>query len=517
MVDVDDIRDEVDEDVMIVSKLLEGVTVRKMFQTMFGRMVVTHDVEVRNLRYDSRKVERGDLFVALRGSSLDGTKFIADAIDKGAIVVVVDDDTAVSDSYCMHAGVVKVVVENARAALAQMSANYFQHPSKALTMVGVTGTNGKTTTTHILKKLLEASGTKTGLIGTIDYRFGDERIPATHTTPESLELQGLLKKMVEKNCTAAIMEVSSHALHQHRVDGIDYDVAVFTNLTQDHLDYHGTMDEYFKAKKILFDNLRSDAWAIVNVDDEWGQTLLETVQAKKLSFGFSDNASVKAANVSLSTSGTKFTILREGEETPIETPLLGRFNVVNILAAFSAGIALELDTQLMQETLRTISPVRGRFERVVSPKGWTAIIDYAHTPDALEKALNAVRDILRTSKQGNIITVFGCGGNRDRTKRPKMAQIATKLSDITIVTSDNPRHEDPEAIIDEVMTGVMTGAKVHREADRKQAIHRALEMAKENDVVLIAGKGHEDYQVIGDEKIPFSDRIVVEEYLRADV
>lgn len=514
MLEMVEITEEVNEDMML-SKLLDGVLVSKMFQTMFGKMVVTHDVKVQNIRYDSRTVERGDLFVALRGTSLDGTKFIAHAIDKGAKAIVLDDDSAVSDSYCMHTGVVKVVVPDARVALAQISANYFQHPSKSLTMVGVTGTNGKTTTTHIIKELLEASHKKTGLIGTIEYNIGDERIPATHTTPESLELQGLLKRMVDANCTAAVMEVSSHALHQHRVAGIEYDVAIFTNLTQDHLDYHGSMDDYFKAKKILFDSLTSDACAIVNVDDEWGRKLLAGVSSKSISFGISERADVQATDIALSTSGTKFTILHEGKETHIETPLLGRFNVSNILAAFSAGIVLGIDKQLMQTTLRTISPVRGRFERIVSPQGWTAVIDYAHTPDALEKALSALRDVLGTN--GNIITVFGCGGNRDRTKRPTMARIATEYSDMTIVTSDNPRHENPEAIIDEAMSGVKAGAVVYREADRKQAIYLALEMAKQHDVVLIAGKGHEEYQIIGDEKIPFSDRRIVEEYLRSHV
>jgi UDP-N-acetylmuramoyl-L-alanyl-D-glutamate--2,6-diaminopimelate ligase len=386
-----------------------------------------------------------------------------------------------------------------------------------MTMVGITGTNGKTTTTHIVRELLEVSGKQSGLIGTIDYRFGDEIIAATHTTPESLDLQELLKKMMDKNCKASVMEVSSHALHQHRVHGIEYDVAVFTNLTQDHLDYHGSMEKYFEAKRMLFDSLSRDAWAIVNVDDEWGQKLFEGVSSKKLSFGTSDTASVKATKVSLSTNGTKFSILHNGTETTVETPLLGRFNVANLLAAFAAGIALGIDTTTMQKTFRTISPVRGRFERIISPKGWTAIIDYAHSPDALEKALYAVRDILGTSTKGNIITVFGCGGNRDRKKRPMMARVATELSNITVVTSDNPRHENPEAIIDEVMTGVNAGAKVYRESDRKRAIHLALEMSKENDVVLIAGKGHEEYQVIGDEKFPFSDRAVVEEYLRAYV
>ena len=500
---------------MILSKLLENVRVTKMFQTLYGRMVVTHDVEVRRIQYDSRKVERGDMFVAIRGAGKDGHTFIASAIENGAKVIIVDDDGAMPDSFFMHAGVVKVVVANTRVALATIAANYFNHPAAKLTMVGVTGTNGKTTTTHLMKSILETHGWKTGLLGTIEYRIGDEIFPATHTTPESLELHELLSTMVNSECRSAVMEVSSHALEQHRVEGIGFQAAAFTNLTQDHLDYHVTMDEYFNAKKMLFEQLHPDSWAIVNVDDEWGKKMIESTKARTISYSALLPADLQAKQISLSMQGTTFTVVHRGEETMIESSLIGRFNVSNILAAFGMGIALGIPKATVRQGIRETHTVRGRFERIVSPKGWTAVIDYAHTPDALHKALMAVHDVFDASQRGRIITVFGCGGNRDRGKRPKMAGIATTASDITIVTSDNPRHEDPELIIDEIMTGVQIGKKVYRESDRAKAIRKGLELAMPGDVILIAGKGHEDYQVIGDKKIHFSDREVVEECIRS--
>lgn len=504
-----------DINTMILSKVLDGVTVTKMFQTMYGRMVVTHEVEVHRIQYDSRKIVRGDLFVAIHGADSDGHRFINDAISKGAKVVVVDDDTVMSDSFFMHAGVAKVVVPNTRIALAQLSNNYFDHPSQKLTMIGVTGTNGKTTTTHLLKSMMDLHGNRTGLIGTIEYRIGEETVPATHTTPESLELNELLARMVDRNCSAGVIEVSSHALHQHRVEGICFTAAVFTNLTQDHLDYHGTMEEYFNAKKILFNSLPNDSWAVVNMDDEWGKRLLNSTSARTISYGMNSHADVQARDLSLTMTGTRFTIVHGGVKTSIDSSLIGRFNVSNILAAFSTGIALGIPKSTLQDAIRNATIVRGRFEQIVSPKGWTAVIDYAHSPDALEKALKAVHDVFEGSRQGRIITVFGCGGNRDRTKRPKMARVATTLSHITIITSDNPRQENADAIIDEVMTGIEPGSMVQREGDRKKAVEMALDLAKSGDVVFIAGKGHEDYQVIGDRKIHFSDREVVEEYLAA--
>lgn len=500
---------------MTLSKLLEGITVTKMVEERYGQMLMTNDLEVHSVQYDSRKVQQNDMFVAIRGTSSDGNRFIQDAVGRGAIVVITDNDVATPDSLFMHSSVVKIVVPDARIALARLASTYFDNPSRRLTMVGVTGTNGKTTTTHLVKSLLEANGKLTGLLGTIEYVIGDRRIPATHTTPESLELNHLLAQMVEAGCTAAVMEISSHALHQHRVDGIGFDLAVFTNLTQDHLDYHGSIEEYFKAKKILFDHLSSDATAIINTDDEWGRKIYESVPGRKISYGIVSSAEVRARDLSLAFSGTNFTIECDREHVEIQLPMVGKFNVYNTLAAFAAGRTLGIASHTMQRALHTLPRVPGRFEQIESPDGWTAIIDYAHTPDALLNALTAVRSILGANGHGRVITVFGCGGNRDSQKRPIMGRIASEQSDITIVTSDNPRHENPETIIDEVMAGIIKGAPVYRQADRKKAIGMALDLARSGDAVLIAGKGHEDYQVVGDRKIHFSDREIVGESLCA--
>ena len=500
---------------MNLSKLLGGVTVSKIFQTLYGRMVVTHEVEVKNVQYDSRKVGRNDMFVAIRGTASDGHKFVDAAVHNGAKVVVMEDDSVLPDSYFMHAGVVKIIVPNTRIALSLIAANYFGHPAGQLLMVGVTGTNGKTTTTHVIQSILQEYGKQTGLIGTISYSIGSEEIPATHTTPESLELHELFNKFVQRGCSSAVMEVSSHALHQYRVHGVNFNAAVFTNLTQDHLDYHGTMEEYFSAKKILFDTLSDSSWAVINADDPWGKKLYASLRSNKLSYGFSSSSDVYAADIRLSMKESAFEIVHEGEKTTIVSPLIGRFNVSNLLAAFAAGVALNIPKETIIKGIKNITSVRGRFEQILSPKGWCAVVDYAHTPDALEKTLRTIHDVFESKKRGRIITVFGCGGNRDRTKRPKMAKIATELSDVTFVTSDNPRLENADAIIEEVMTGVAANAVVHKEPDRKQAIISALKLAQSGDVVLIAGKGHEDYQIIGDKKIHFSDREVVEEYIRA--
>jgi UDP-N-acetylmuramoyl-L-alanyl-D-glutamate--2,6-diaminopimelate ligase len=309
------------------------------------------------------------------------------------------------------------------------------------------------------------------------------------------------------------MEVSSHALHQQRVRGIGFTVGVFTNLTQDHLDYHGTMESYFEAKSVLFRSLGESSWAVINADDPWGPKLVPLTKAKVLTFGMSPSADVAAEEVALSMRGTTCVIRHGKEAISISTPLVGKFNVSNILAAVGAGIALGVPKPALQAAMNAARPVRGRFEPVVAPAGWTAVIDYAHTPDALEKALQAVHDVFAASERGRIITVFGCGGNRDATKRPKMAAVATALSDLTIVTSDNPRKEDPETIIAQVLAGVAPGAAVEKVTDRREAILRALRQARPGDVVLVAGKGHEDYQVIGEEKIHFSDKEIVQEFL----
>jgi UDP-N-acetylmuramoyl-L-alanyl-D-glutamate--2,6-diaminopimelate ligase len=499
---------------MRLSQLLEGVTVSKLFQTMYGRMVVTHEVEIGKVQYDSRKIQRSDCFVAIKGTASDGHTFIQSAINQGARVVVLQDDTILPDPLCMHAGVIKVVVPDSRKALAIMSANYFGHPSKKLKFVGITGTNGKTTTSHLVKAILEAGGEKVGLVGTIEYKIGEQIIPATHTTPESLELNELFAMMVENNCTSVSMEVSSHALDQSRVYGIDFDVAVFTNLTQDHLDYHVTMERYFEAKKILFTDLKPSNCSVINIDDQWGVKLLGSIEAKKISYGINLAADIFAKEIKLSINGTTFVVSNGQRECTVSTPLIGKFNVYNVLAAYATGEALGLSQEQILSGIKELKNVRGRFERIASPAGWTAIVDYAHTPDALENCLKTIHDVLPKNNRGHIITVFGAGGDRDKTKRPLMGRIAGDYSDMVIVTSDNPRTEEPETIIDDVLRGITRHASVLREVDRRTAIERAIKGAQRGDVILIAGKGHEDYQIIGKEKKHFSDCEIVENLLK---
>ena len=490
-----------------------------MFQTMYGRMVTTHDIEVHSIHYDSRKIQKGDLFVAIKGALADGHKFIDIAIANGAKAVVMENDAVLPDSYFMHAGVVKIVVGDTRRALAIISGNFFGHPARKLKLIGVTGTNGKTTTTYLIKQLLESSSPslrgKVGMIGTIEYMVGDERIPATHTTPESLELNQLFVRMVEKQCTHVVMEVSSHSLQQNRVHGLEFAAAAFTNLTQDHLDYHGTMERYFASKKILFDNLPASSSAVTNADDAWGLKIVRNTKGSILTYGIVQNSDVRATNVSLSIDSTKFVIEHQNEKTEIHSQLVGRFNVQNILAACSVGIALGIPKTAIRSGIASLTSVPGRFERVVSAAGWSAIIDYAHTPDALEKCLSTIHDVLPPNRSNKIITVFGAGGDRDKTKRPLMGKVVDTLSDVIIVTSDNPRTEDPQTIIDNVRAGIQRKENVYTDVDRRSAITKALSMAQRGDVVLIAGKGHEDYQVIGTTKHHFSDREVISEVIAA--
>jgi UDP-N-acetylmuramoyl-L-alanyl-D-glutamate--2,6-diaminopimelate ligase len=490
-----------------------------MFQTTYGKMVTTHDIEIHGIQYDSRKVEKGDLFVAMKGAVTDGHNFITAAVSNGAAAVVLENDAAYPDSYFMHEGVVKLVVTNSRRALALISANYLGHPASKLRLIGVTGTNGKTTTTYLIKRLLESSSPtlkgKVGLIGTIEYMIGAEKFPATHTTPESLELHKLFAAMVERHCTHVVMEVSSHSIHQDRVYGIDFAAAVFTNLTQDHLDYHGTMANYFAAKKILFDGLRPTSRAITNADDASGPEIVKGTRASVLTYGAVASADVSAKDISLSMSGTTFAVHYRDQIIAMHSPLVGRFNVSNILAACSVGFALEVSPKAMELSVSSMTPVPGRFEKILSPRGWFAIIDYAHSPDALEKCLRTIREVLPSERSHRIITVFGAGGDRDKTKRPIMGKVVDALSDVVIVTSDNPRTEEPKAIIDNVLAGIRRTENLFVEPDRRQAIAIALSLANAGDVVLIAGKGHEEYQIIGAVKHHFSDREVVQDIIAA--
>ncbi len=496
--------------------MLTGVSVTKIFQMLYGRLALTSDIEVSGIQYDSRRITQGDLFVAIPGTVVNGHRFIDDAIRRGASVVVMSDDAAVDDAYFLHNGVSKVVVPDSRKALATIAANFYSHPSRQLRLVGVTGTNGKTTTTYLVKSILEAHGEKVGLIGTIQYSIGQETLSAVHTTPESLELNQYLAAMVSRGCSAAVMEVSSHALALSRVFALDFSTAVFTNLTQDHLDFHGSMEEYFKAKKLLFDGLTSDARAVTNVDDRYGMSIVEGTHAHTVTYGTIPEAQVRAAGVMMQMSGMKFTISHDNVTTTIQSSLTGRFNVANISAAYATGLALGIPERTIASGIAQMKSVRGRFEQITSPRGWTAVVDYAHTPDALENCLRTIHDVLSSSRKGRIITVFGCGGNRDRGKRPLMGKIASSMSDMTVVTSDNPRHEDPMAIINDISAGMTSGADSIVEPDRRKAIHQGLALAGPGDVVLVAGKGHEDYQVIGSARVHLDDREEIEKFIRND-
>jgi UDP-N-acetylmuramoyl-L-alanyl-D-glutamate--2,6-diaminopimelate ligase len=498
---------------MFLSEMLNGVRVSKMFSMVYGRTLVIQDLQITGVEYDSRKVRMGNIFVAIRGGLTDGHLFIDNAVQNGAAAVVLEDDAVRSDYYFLHAGVVKIVVPDARRALALLAANFYGRPSAKLRLVGVTGTNGKTTTTHLIASILEACGEKVGLIGTIDYVIGEKRFPATHTTPESLEMNQLLARMVEEGCTAAVMEVSSHALVQNRVAGLDFQVGVFTNLTQDHLDFHGTMDAYFQAKKLLFEGLSSSAHAVINRDDPYGDAIVAGCAAPVISYAWGARADVMARDVSISINGSRLLVATDRETVEIRSPLIGRFNVANILAACAAGMAMGCPPDQIARGIARVHSVRGRFEQIPSPQGWTAIVDYAHTPDALENCLRTVADIQSPAPSGKIITVFGCGGNRDTGKRPIMGTIASSMSDVVIVTSDNPRNEDPGTIINQIMAGVVPGAEVHAVVDRREGIRLGLSMARGGDVVLIAGKGHETYQVIGSTKSHFDDREEVERFI----
>jgi len=455
------------------------------------------------------------MFVAIQGNEVDGHAFIDNAVMNGAIVVVVQNDAARSDYFFLHASVVKVVVPDTRGALAKIAANYYGHPSRSLLLVGVTGTNGKTTTTHLIKSILEAGGEKAGLIGTIEYAIGDEVQLATHTTPESLEVNSLLARMVQKGCTAAVMEVSSHSLVQHRVEGLSFRAGIFTNLTQDHLDYHGTMEEYFRAKKVLFDMLGADAVAITNADDPRGRDVIAGTHSRTITYGTTPEADIRAVDIDVTIQGVRFSVeTRNGKES-VTSPLTGRFNVANILAAYATGVGLGLPVEQLMRGIAGLKAVRGRFEKILSPAGWTAVVDYAHTPDALENCLRTIDEILPRVKRGRIITIFGCGGNRDAGKRPIMGRIASQRSDVIIVTSDNPRKENPKAIIEQVMAGVEKGVEVYSEVDRRKAIVMGLDLARPGDIVLVAGKGHETYQVVGDTKSHLDDREEIENYINA--
>jgi UDP-N-acetylmuramoyl-L-alanyl-D-glutamate--2,6-diaminopimelate ligase len=470
---------------------------------------------VSGVEYDSRRVKPGCVFLATRGESSDGNRFIDQAIQAGAVAIVTD-----SSEEKPREGVAWAVVSHGRRALARLSSNFYKHPAERIAVTGITGTNGKSTTAFLVEAILTAAGRKSALIGTIEYHVAGQVFPAPHTTPEALELARLLNSALGQGATDAVMEVSSHALAQERVYGVPFDVAVFTNLTRDHLDYHKTMDEYFAAKRVLFEGCGTDAprAAVTNLDDEHGAKLAEFSRKRSavvLTYGW-ERGDFHSAKAEISPRGTRFDMVTPQEKIPIFSPLIGRVNVYNILAAAAACYARGCDLSAISRGVESLTHVPGRFERVDCGQPFTVVVDYAHTDDALRNLTSLAREfVTRSGAAARVITVFGCGGDRDRAKRPLMGEAAGRGSNFVVLTSDNPRSEDPRAIINDSLVGLQrTGVKYSVEADRRKAIALAINEARPGDIVLLAGKGHEKVQVTREGSHPFDDVAVAREALR---
>jgi UDP-N-acetylmuramoyl-L-alanyl-D-glutamate--2,6-diaminopimelate ligase len=468
--------------------------------TPVRQIIGSVDRRVENIAYDSRRVQRHTMFVALRGEKADGHQFIGRAIDKGASVIVAEREQKDPRVTCL-------LVENTRTALADFSTAFYGHPARKLKLAAVTGTNGKTTTTFLIKHISENSGLRCGLIGTVRYEIGERILPAIRTTPESLDLQELLAQIANAGCKAAAMEVSSHALAQERARGLEWNVAVFTNLTQDHLDFHGTMENYFEAKAKLFIGLaaqkqKNEPIAIVNIDDRYGQHLLDRIDktVAVVTYGMGLRADFRASNYRAEFTGTSYQLDARGKSYLVRVPLIGRFNVMNSMAALAAADAFGINLRNAVLSLAKAPQVPGRLELVPAKRQFQVFVDYAHTPDALGNALKTLREL----QPNRLIAVFGCGGDRDRQKRPLMAEMVDRLADYSIITSDNPRKEDPGAIIGEIEKGFRSN-RYEKMVDRTEAINRAVALARPRDIVLVAGKGHENYQEFADYTIPFDD------------
>ena len=498
---------------MILSELLKAIKPIEV--------IGETDKEIHDLHFDSRKVGQGDMFVAQVGTAVDGHTFIDGCVDKGAAAIVLSDKSylpkeaisrqpsAISPTY--------ILVENTDKALGLLASKWFGEPSKELKLVGVTGTNGKTTIATLLYKLVRALGHKAGLLSTVVNYIEDEAIPATHTTPDALELNGLLRRMADGGCEYAFMEVSSHAIAQERVAGLDFDGALFTNLTRDPIDYHKPFDNYRDTKKRLFDGLKKNAFAVTNKDDKNGLVMTQNCPAAVHTYSTRSLADYKAQILEEGFDGMMLNI--NGKE--VFVPLVGRFNVSNLLCIYGAALNLGFEELDVLRVLSTLKPVNGRFETIHSTKGWTAIVDYAHTPDAVDNVIQTIREILDSrqpsavSHQPKLITVIGCGGNRDKGKRPMMAQIAKHGSEQLILTSDNPRDEEPAAILKD-MTDGLTEEELRSTLvieDRATAIQTACTLAQAGDVILVAGKGHEDYQIIKGVKYHFDDHEIVKRFI----
>lgn len=509
---------------MRLKELVEGVEIERIWGST--------EQEIRGIAYHSGKVEEGFLFAAIRGLSADGHAFVDQALQKGAKALLVEQGGPFP--------VPTIQVADSRKALARVSANYHGHPSRRMVLVGITGTNGKTTTSYLLESILKAAGFKVGLIGTISYRYGEKEMVAANTTPESLDLQRILAEMVSWGVTHVVMEVSSHGLSLERVRGCHFDGAVFTNFTSDHLDYHKTLEGYFEAKRKFFTDLlreseKSRRFAVTNDDDPRGEAIVQGIPVPILPYGLTPSSSVSADEIRLTFEGLSCHVKTPRGEFQLQSKLIGKHNLYNILAAVATGIGLGLSPEILKEGIEGVRGVPGRLERVENGRGIHVIVDYAHTEDALERVLSALRALHDegggappahsegSRRQGRIITVFGCGGDRDRTKRPRMAEAVGRWSDLSILTSDNPRTEDPLAIMEEAEGGFKKlgleewpqgvgeawreGKGYLKHPDRREAIRMAIRLAETGDIVLIAGKGHEDYQIIGTKRFPFDDRL----------
>ncbi|MBQ3233182.1 MAG: UDP-N-acetylmuramoyl-L-alanyl-D-glutamate--2,6-diaminopimelate ligase [Alistipes sp.] len=456
--------------------------------------------EISALEYDSRKVEADNCFFAVVGTASDGHNYIPMAVERGAKAIVCQ---RLPES--LNDDVAYIVVEDTNEAMAMMAAAYYDHPSKELRLVGVTGTNGKTTTATLLYDMTMAMGYRAGLISTVVYRIGEERIPSTHTTPDAIRLNAMMRRMVDSGCDYCFMEVSSHSIVQHRIDGLKFTGGLFTNLTHDHLDYHGTYKEYIRAKKLFFDKLPKDSWAVTNIDDRNGEVMVQNTEAKVYRLSLRSMADFNTRLTEMLPDGMLLNLA--GNELWVH--FTGRFNAYNLTTVYAAATLLGWDKMEVLTTLSALKPVSGRFESVAADDGTMAIVDYAHTPDALENVLETIEEVRRGDQQ--LFVVCGCGGDRDKTKRPEMAAIAVRYATTAIFTSDNPRTEDAEAILDDMEAGVGEKRNYLRITNRREAIRTAAMLAKVGDIILIAGKGHEDYQIIGTEKHHFDDRDEIRE------
>ena len=485
---------------MKLEELLKGVAIISSKGDM--------DVEINGIAYDSRKIKKGNLFICVSGYTKDGHSYINDALRKGAEAILVEKDVDV-------AGAAVVKVPSCRAAMPLLALNFYGNPTQKLRLVGITGTNGKTTTSYLIKSIIEANGQKTGLLGTISTQIGDKVFVSSRTTPEALDLHSLFREMADSSIDYAVMEVSSHSLELGRVEGCNFQTGVFTNLTQDHLDFHKTIENYRNAKKKLFHMTKGAN--IINIDDEHGRMIadeIETLGKKLITYGIDNKADIMAKNIDISAKGVGFTLVTPEYDIELNIRIPGKFSVYNALAAASVAYAEGISKEVIREGLNKVDNVPGRSEILKTDTPYTVIVDYAHTPDGLQNILASVKEYAK----GRIITLFGCGGDRDRDKRPIMGEIAGGMSDYCIVTSDNPRSEVPMDIINQVEAGIKsTDCDYICIENRRDAIQYALKMAGIDDIVLLAGKGHETYQVLKDRTIPFDERDIVEELLREEV